>query len=135
MDPRTEDLNQLVSMAPFAAMLGIEITAASAEAVVGRLRWREELCTVGGLVHGGALIALADHLGAICALLNLPADAGTATISSSTNFLRPVSAGEIIATSRPLRVGRTVIVVQTELRDGEGRPVAQVVQAQAVLEG
>jgi uncharacterized protein (TIGR00369 family) len=98
------------------------------------LDFSPELCTVGGVLHGGALMGLADQLGGLCAFLNLPAGAATATISSSTNFLRPVREGAVIATARPLRVGRTVIVVETEIRDGEGRRlVAQVVQAQAVI--
>jgi uncharacterized protein (TIGR00369 family) len=128
------DPDALIAMMPFAAMLGIELDAASAEEVVGRLRWREELCTTGGILHGGALMALADSLGGVCAFFNLPPGATTATISSSTNMLRAVRAGEVTATSRPLHAGRSVIAVQTELRDDRGRLVAQVTQAQAVLQ-
>jgi uncharacterized protein (TIGR00369 family) len=85
-------------------------------------------------MHGGALMALADCAGGLCAYLNLPAGAtGTATIQSSTNFLRPVRDGYVEAVSRPLKVGRTVIVVETELVDAEGLAVARVVQSQAVL--
>jgi 1,4-dihydroxy-2-naphthoyl-CoA hydrolase len=124
---------QLVAMMPFAVMLGIELASASSEEVVGTIRWREDLCTASGVMHGGALIAFADTLGAVCAFLNLPPGAGTATISSSTNMLRAVRAGEVRGTSRPLRVGRTVIAVQTELRDQHDRLVTQVTQAQAVL--
>ena len=80
-------------------------------------------------------MSLADTIGAVCAFLNLPPGADTATISSSTNMLRAVRSGEVTATARPLHAGRSVIAVQTELRDGEGRLVAQVTQAQAVLEG
>lgn len=128
-----EDPRQLVGTMPFAVQLGIEIDAASAEEVVGRMAWAPERCTAGGVLHGGALMSLADSLGGVCAFLNLPPGAGTATISSSTNMIRAVREGEVTATSRPLHVGRSVIVVQTELRDGEGRLVAQVTQAQAVL--
>lgn len=120
-------------MVPFAATLGMELVSATPEEVVGRLAWREELCTTGGALHGGALMSLADNLGGVCAYLNLPAGAGTATISSSTNFLRGVREGNVTATARPLRVGRTVIVVQTELRDDNGRLVTQTTQAQAVI--
>ncbi|MBO0776950.1 MAG: PaaI family thioesterase, partial [Actinobacteria bacterium] len=101
--------------------------------VTGRLAWAADLCTAGGLLHGGALMALADSLGGLCAFLNLPEGAGTATISSATSFLKAVRAGEVTGTARPLNVGRTVIVVQTELRDSQGRLVAQTTQAQAVL--
>jgi 1,4-dihydroxy-2-naphthoyl-CoA hydrolase len=89
------------------------------------LAWREELTTTGGALHGGVLMSLADNLGGVCAYLNLPAGAGTATISSSTNFLRGVREGHVTGTARPLRVGRTLIVVQTDLRDDEGRLAVQ----------
>lgn len=120
-------------MMPFAGMLGIELDRAAPEAVTGRLRWREDLCTAGGLLHGGALMALADSLGGLCAYLNLPAGASTATLSSSTNLLRAVREGTVSAHARPLRVGRTVIVVQTECSDKDGRLVAHTTQAQAVI--
>jgi uncharacterized protein (TIGR00369 family) len=135
MDDEPEGLDRLVAMMPFAASLGIELESAGPERVVGRLAWREELCTTGGILHGGALMALADTLGGVCAFLNLPAGAGTATISSSTNMLRAVRSGTVTATATPLHAGRSVIVVQTELRDDDGRLVAQVTQAQAVLAG
>jgi len=124
---------QFVAMMPFAELLGIELDEASAERVTGRLRWRPDLCTAGGVMHGGALMALADTIGAVCAFLNLPPGAGTATISSSTNMLRAVRTGAVSAAARPLHAGRSVIVVQTELRDDTGRLVAQITQAQAVL--
>ncbi len=118
---------------PFAAALGVEVTSATAEEVRGRLAWAPDRCTAGGVMHGGALIGLADSLGALCAFLNLPEGAGTATIESKTNFFRPVREGHVEARARPLHVGRTVIVVQTDLADAEGHPVAQVTQTQAVL--
>lgn len=126
-------LAELVAMIPFAATLGIELESATPQEVVGRLPWREGLCTGGGILHGGALMSLADNLGGLCAYLNLPEGTGTATISSSTNFLRAVGEGGVTATARPLRVGRSVIVVQTELHDDAGRLAAQVTQAQAVI--
>ena len=126
-------LRELLAMIPFAVTLGIELVSASAEEVVGRLAWREELCTTGGALHGGALMSLADNLGGVCAYINLPAGAGTATISSSTNFMRGVREGAVTGTARPLRVGRSVIVVQTDLRDDAGRLAVQTTQAQAVI--
>jgi uncharacterized protein (TIGR00369 family) len=126
-------LADLMAMVPFSATLGMELVSATPEEVVGRLAWREDLCTTGGALHGGALMSLADNLGGVCAFLNLPVGAGTATISSSTNFLRGMREGTVTATARPLRVGRTVIVVQTELRDDDGRLVTQTTQAQAVI--
>jgi 1,4-dihydroxy-2-naphthoyl-CoA hydrolase len=127
------DPDAVFTLMPFAAVLGIELDAAAAGEVTGRMSWREDLCTAGGILHGGALMAFADTLGAVCAFLNLPAGAGTATISSSTNLLRSVREGVLTATARPLHVGRSVIVVQTELVDGAAQRVAQVTQAQAVL--
>ena len=133
-EPMPDDaIRQFVAMMPFAELLGIELEHASAESVIGRLGWREDLCTAGGVMHGGALMALADTIGAVCAFLNLPPGASTATISSSTNMLRAVRNGEVVGTARPLHAGRSVIAVQTELRDDSGRLVAQVSQAQAVL--
>jgi 1,4-dihydroxy-2-naphthoyl-CoA hydrolase len=123
----------LVAMMPFAAGLGLVVDCAGAQEVRGHLAWRPDLCTTGGILHGGALMALADSLGGVCAFLNLPPGVGTATISSSTVFTRGVRDGEVSAVSRPLHVGRTTIVVQTGLSDGTGRLVAQVTQVQAVL--
>ena len=127
------DLQELLRTMPFAVELGMELDAATPEEVRGRLAWSPERCTAGGLMHGGALMALADSLGGVCAFLNLPEGAQTTTVGSSTAFMRGVKEGEVTAVTRPLHAGRTVIVVQTELRDGEERLVAQVTQTQAVL--
>ena len=78
-------------------------------------------------------MAAADSMGAVCAALNLPPGAGTATIESKTNFFRAVRGGHVEGVTRPLHVGRRVIVVQTDLSDADGRRVAQVTQTQAVL--
>ena len=98
--------------------------SASNDEVRGRLDWTAERCTAGGVIHGGALMALADSLGAICAYLNLPEGASTATIESKTNFFRGVREGQVEASARPLHVGRSSIVVQTDLAEPGGRPVA-----------
>jgi 1,4-dihydroxy-2-naphthoyl-CoA hydrolase len=118
---------------PFAVAVGIVVDSAAAEEVRGRLAWSPERCTAGGVLHGGALMALADSLGGICAYLNLPPGAQTSTISSTTTFVRAVRAGEVTAVARPLHAGRTVIVVQADMHDDSGRRVAQVTQTQAVL--
>jgi uncharacterized protein (TIGR00369 family) len=125
---------ELLGAMPFAESLGIELEAATPEEVRGGLDWAPERCTAGGILHGGALMALADSLGGLCAYLNLPDGAtGTATIESKTNFFRGVSGGRVSAVSRPLHVGRATIVVETDLRDSGGRHVARVTQTQAVL--
>jgi uncharacterized protein (TIGR00369 family) len=118
---------------PFAVSLGVELVSADAGEVVGRLDWAPDRCTAGGLMHGGALMSLADTLGGICAFLNLPEGATTATIESKTNFFRAVREGAVTGTARPLHVGRSFIVVQTGLVDDAGRNVALVVQTQAVI--
>jgi uncharacterized protein (TIGR00369 family) len=119
---------------PFAEVLGIELLAASRDEVQARIAWEERLCTAGGLLHGGALMSLGDSAGAYCAFLNLPDGAtGTGTIESKTNFFRGVRHGFVVATSRPLHLGRTTIVVETDLHDADGKHVARVTQTQAVL--
>jgi 1,4-dihydroxy-2-naphthoyl-CoA hydrolase len=121
---------------PFADVLGLEVLAASAEEVQARIPWEERLCTAGGVVHGGALMSLADAAGAYCAFLNLPeGSTGTATIESKTNFFRAVREGHVVASSRLLHRGRTTIVVETDLHDADGKHVARVTQTQAVLSG
>ena len=129
------DIDGLVDMMPFAAGLGIVLDAAAPDEIRGRMPWAPERCTTGGILHGGVLMALADSLGGICAFLNLPSGAQTATTSSATVFTRAVRSGEVTAVTRPLHVGRSTIVVQTDLTDDAGRRVAQVTQTQAVLPG
>src|SRR4051794_10043799 len=118
---------------PFAVQLGIRITSASAEEVLGEMDWAPDLTTLGDALHGGALMSFADSVGAVCAFLNLPEGAGTSTTSSSSVFLRGVRAGTVSATAHPLHVGRSTIAIATQLRDDDGRLVAQVTQTQAVL--
>ena len=125
---------QVAAAAPFTAFLGIEMLSAEPAEVRARLAWSEEICTAGGIMHGGALMGLADNVGGFCAFLNLPEGAGgTATIESKTNFFGPVRQGHVNAVSRPLHKGRRTIVVDTELYDDAGKLVARVTQTQAVL--
>jgi uncharacterized protein (TIGR00369 family) len=120
--------------APYTAFLGIEFISASPDEVRSRLAWSADKCTTGGMLHGGALMGLADSSGGLVAFLNLPADAkGTATIESKTNFLGPIRGGYVNAVSRPLHRGKRTIVVDTELFDDDGKLVARVTQTQAVL--
>ncbi|MGH8960669.1 MAG: PaaI family thioesterase [Jatrophihabitantaceae bacterium] len=124
-----------LELMPFAASVGIEVESATKRRVVGSMAWAADRTTSGGVLHGGALMTLADSIGAICAFLNLPKGAGTSTTSSSTVFMGAVRSGRVIATAKPLHVGRSTIVVNTELRDDDGKIVAQVTQSQAVLAG
>jgi uncharacterized protein (TIGR00369 family) len=119
---------------PFCATLGARADTYTPQEVALSLDWAPGLCTTGGILHGGVMMALADSAGGGCALLNLPEDAsGTATIESKTNFLGAVRKGSVIATATPLHRGSSTIVVETEVRDDTGRLVAKVTQTQAVL--
>ena len=122
-----------MALMPFAGILGIELVSASADEVVARMAWSAERCTSGGMLHGGALMTLADSAGAVCAFVNLPPGAGTSTLETKTDFFRPVTAGQVRAEARPLHVGRRFVAVQTTLTDDEDRLVAQTTQTQVVL--
>jgi 1,4-dihydroxy-2-naphthoyl-CoA hydrolase len=129
------DLDSLLASMPFAVMCGVELRSAGADKVTARLAWAPERCTTGDALHGGILMTLADSTGAVCAFFNLPPGATTSTIESKTNFFRGVRGPDsyVDAVSRPLHVGRTTIVVQTDLHDHRGKRVAQVTQTQAVI--
>jgi uncharacterized protein (TIGR00369 family) len=127
-------MNGLPDPTPFVSLLGIELLATDPDEVRGRLQWTPERCTTDGIMHGGALMGLADHCGALCAYLNLPEGAQTTTtIESKTNFLRAVRDGAVTATSRPLHRGRVFIAVETELARDDGKLAAKVTQTQAFL--
>jgi uncharacterized protein (TIGR00369 family) len=124
-------MTELDDLIPFAKQLGIELLEAGPELVRARMEWTPERCTTGGLMHGGALMALADNSGGICAFLNLPEGAkGTATIESKTNFFRAVRDGAVTATTRPLHKGRTMIVLESEIARADGKLAAKVTQTQ-----
>jgi 1,4-dihydroxy-2-naphthoyl-CoA hydrolase len=125
------DVVALADLMPLLRTLEIELTEASSELVSARMAWAPERCTAGGVLHGGALMALADSCGGICAYLNMPDGAsGTATIESKTNLFRPVTSGAATAMSRPLHRGRTIAVIETELTTDDGRPAAKTIQTQ-----
>jgi uncharacterized protein (TIGR00369 family) len=125
----------LLAMMPFAVATGVELDRASPEEVTGRLPWSPERCTAGGTMHGGALMTLADTVGAVCAFLNMPPGASTTTVASSTSLMRGVRSGTAHAVARPRHAGRSFVTVLVEVTDDEGRPVAHVTQTQAVLGG
>jgi uncharacterized protein (TIGR00369 family) len=127
--------DDILDLMPFARASGVELVSAATDEVVARLAWTPERTTAAGVLHGGAVMTLADSTGAVCAFLNLPEGAGTSTISSSTVFTGAVRSGTVTATSQPLHVGRTTIAVRTELRTDDGRLVAHTTQTQAVLRG
>lgn len=131
----TTGSGDLLDMVPLARTLGMTLDSADRAEVVAALEWSQGLCTANGVLHGGALMALADTAGALCAFLNLPDGAATSTIESTTNFIRAVTRGRVRAVARPLHVGGRTIVVRTELYDDSGRLAGHVVQTQAVLPG
>lgn len=127
------DTGQLRDLMPFAELLDVRVATATSDAVVLELDWRPELCTAGGVLHGGALMTLADCASAACAFLNLPdGAAGTTTVESKVNLLAPLRQGTVAAHSKALHVGRRFIVLETELRTS-GTLVAKTLQTQAVL--
>jgi uncharacterized protein (TIGR00369 family) len=124
----------LTTTMPFCGTLKMRARSLDAAQVELEIDWADELCTSNGLLHGGVLMALADSAGGACAAANLPTEAiGTSTIESKTNFLGAVRSGTVRAIARPLHVGSTTIVVETEMRDDRDRLVAKVTQTQVVL--
>jgi 1,4-dihydroxy-2-naphthoyl-CoA hydrolase len=120
---------------PFARLLGIEFLSASKERVTAEMLVRPELCTVNSMIHGGAVMAFADTLGAAGTVLNLPEGAGTTTIESKTNFLAAAPAGaKLLGEALPVHRGRRTMVWQTRLTLENGRAVALITQTQMVLE-
>jgi uncharacterized protein (TIGR00369 family) len=120
---------------PFAELKGVTFTEAERDRVVARMLVRPDLCTLNHTVHGGALMALADSVGAAATAINLPEDAkGTTTIESKTNFIGGAKEGStVIATATPVHRGRRTQVWQTRLQTEEGKLVAVVTQTQMVL--
>ncbi|HZB93735.1 MAG TPA: PaaI family thioesterase [Stellaceae bacterium] len=120
---------------PFASLLGIRYVSAAKERVAAELTVREELCTRPAVLHGGAIMAFADTLGAAATVLNLPAGAGTTTIESKTNFLAPAPVGSTVrGEATPVHRGKRTMVWQTRITTAEGRLVALVTQTQMVLD-
>jgi uncharacterized protein (TIGR00369 family) len=131
--PPVEALQQLISpLLP--GLLGVELVEATPDRVVGQLRVRPAVATTGGILHGGAVMALADTLGAVGTHLNLPAGHTTTTIESSTKFLGAAPGGSLVTgEATPLHKGRTTQVWQTAIRREDGRLCAVVIQTQLVM--
>src|SRR5689334_5468646 len=118
----------------FPGSMGITLLELSPERVVAEMRVRDDLCTTGGVLHGGASMAFADTLGALGTMLNLPPGATTTTTDSSTKFIAPARAGSMVTgESVALHRGRTTMVWQTAVRADNGRLCALVTQTQLVL--
>jgi uncharacterized protein (TIGR00369 family) len=119
---------------PFSKLMGLTIVSVAPDCVQAELPVREELCTRPPVLHGGALMAFADTLGALATVANLPDGAGTTTIESKTNFFAAIPLGDVArAECTPLHRGRTTMVWQTKITRGDGRLAAIVTQTQMVL--
>lgn len=128
------EMIQAVLAPGFPGLMGLELVEATPEWVVGRLVVRPELCTVGDILHGGAVMAFADTLGAVGTVLNLPDGGRTTTIESSTKFLGAMPLGTTVTgEATPLHRGRTTMVWQTLLKSADGKLRAVVTQTQLVM--
>ena len=127
-------MSEFVHQLPFAELLGIRVTEIATDRVVAEMQVRPELCTNPAVLHGGAVMAFADTLGALGTLANLPQGAGTTTIESKTNFIGPAPAGStVIGTATPVHRGRRTQVWQTRIATREGKLITLVIQTQLVI--
>ncbi len=123
-----------VNIMPFAKLMGVTIIEAGAKGVIAELFAREDLCTTNSILHGGAVMAFADSVGAVATVLNLPPGATTTTIESKTNFVAALRAGETArAECSPVHIGRTTMVWQTRILRPNGKLCAIVTQTQMIL--
>jgi len=128
-------MSNLAEIMPFSKLMGIEVTDAQADRIEGRLTVRADLCTTGGIMHGGAIMAFADSLGAIGAFLSLPEGAaGTTTIESKTNLLSAAPENSVvIGVTTPVKLGKKLSVWQTRVETEDDKLIALVTQTQLVL--
>jgi len=130
----TTDVIKEVLKPLFPGLMGIELTEVTPERVVASLEVRPDLCTVGGILHGGALMAFADTLGGVATFVNLTTGFRTTTIESKTNFFSAAPVGtRIIGECTPLHRGKTTMVWQTLIKSENGKSCAIVIQTQMVL--
>ncbi len=130
---RDPQLTEMVhATMPFAQELGIVIESGSPSEVVARVGWSPRFCTVGDALHGGYLMAVADSVGALCAHLNLPEGATTATITSTTSFMHSVREQDMTFTATPVHAGRSTVVVQTDGYRADGTLAVRTTQTQTI---
>jgi 1,4-dihydroxy-2-naphthoyl-CoA hydrolase len=130
----SEEVSMPVEPLPLSKLIGLTIVSAAADRVTGELPVREDLCTRPAVLHGGAVMAFADTLGAVATMANLPDGATTTTIESKTNFFAAIPLGDTAkGECTPLHRGRTTMVWQTRITRGDGRLAALVTQTQLVL--
>lgn len=125
---------RILSNQPFPTLMGVKILSAEKEMVRAQIAVRADLCTAGHIMHGGAIMAFADALGAIGAVLNMPREANTTTIESKTNFIGAAKEGSTVTgESTPVHVGKRTSVWQTRITREDGKLVAIVTQTQMIL--
>jgi len=132
--PTIEQIQQMLDPV-FPGLMGVRLVTVAPERVVAELKVRPDLCTIGGILHGGASMAFADTLGAVGTVINMPQGKRTTTTDSSTKFIGGARVdttvtGECVALHR----GRTTMVWQTSIRSAEGKLCAVVTQTQLVLD-
>lgn len=133
--PTVEQIQQVLDPI-FPGLMGVRLVTLEPERVVANLVVRPELCTAGGILHGGAYMAFADTLGAVGTVVNLPKGKRTTTTDSSTKFIGGAKVNTtVVGESVALHRGRTTMVWQTTIRSEEGKLCAVVTQTQLVLEG
>ncbi len=132
MDMTLDAINESLN-GTLGALLGIRFIEANPDRVIAQLAIRDDLRTVGGALHGGTLMALADTVGAAATMLNLPPGASTTTLESKTNFLAAARSGTVRAEATPLHRGKRTMVWQTRVADEAGRLLSQTIQTQMVL--
>ena len=131
-----EELDRIAFDQPaFARLLGFRLVSAEPDEVLAELSVTEDLSNRNGVMHGGAIMALADNIGGTATMINLPPGKTTTTLESKTNFLRPIRIGDTArARCVPLHKGRTTMVWQTTITRGDGKPAAIVTQTQVVID-
>ena len=134
---QTVDLVKMLQdrIPPFSNLIGIRFVSATTEKLVAEMKVRADLCTTRDTVHGGAIMAFADTLGACATVVNLQKGLFTTTLESKTNFFAPAPVNSILTgTSEPLHKGKRTMVWQTRITSDSGRLIAVVTQTQMVLE-
>ena len=124
----------MIELMPFAVSMGIRLVESTPRRVVAEMSVRDDLCTAGAILHGGAVMAFADSVAAVGAMLNLAAGASTTTLESKTNFVGAILAGDAArAVAEPVHLGRATMVWQTRIYRGDGKLAAIVTQTQMTL--
>jgi len=117
-----------ISMSPLGVLLGFELVEWAPERVVIKLPFRDDLCTVGDLVHGGAISALADTTATAVAWSGVdpanPPQRGT-TISLAVDFMLGARGRDLLAEGTVARRGKSICFCNVAVRNTEGEQVAQ----------